>query len=838
MDLPSLVRAAIASVSGDPLARHRVRAEAYLNLLPAQPKQPGSTRTVGPGDHWVLAVKNEPWYPVYMNAPDADRVSLGIALLDGMNARDLDNFNAFAAPTVLGGLARRVPRHDQDDRHLVLTLTKRVVDRGRWHSVESVAYAASVLEHVASLGDSIQPHESEIRQLIDKLSTHGAVPASDLGRIRSRLLRLVGQTGMVSSLLDRGDTWGLDVLAYLKRQPDVATLEPLLLHLGEATTVSPTRRWTVGTHELLPIGDAEALIRHMVDASFDARLLEQRFIDSSPFQPANASLVRGAYWAAAAGRWDWVPETLGRAGLHWALSGRNDNYARDQRLANTTVGLLADLGTPEALVALGRIQAKVRNRNVAKSVAAALDRAALSAGVTASELLELAVPHMGLDEHGRREVRVGPGVATFVVEPGGEATLQWSVGGRVSAAVPTAMLAENKSGVASAKSELKELRKALSVERGRLENLLVEDRSWEFADWAERYRRHPLTAAVGAHLIWRFLIGGDWVAGLPDGDVVTRSDGAPLSIEPSTRVGVWHPIRATPGEIMAWRSFMLEHEIRQPFKQAFREVYLLTPAEEATELYSNRFAGHVLDYPVARALMGARRWGTNFLGPFDGGFEGIAKREFRSHGMRAEFYHDAIEIDGDDGAGPVLHCSTDQVRFVQLARGGDALPLRDVPPVVFSEAMRDVDLFVGVSSIAADVNWQDAGRDRNARFEDYWQRAAFGELTASAESRREVLAWMLPQLAIADRLTLEDRYLRVRGDRRSYRIHLGSANILMEPNDEYLCIVPGRGAGSAGSKVVLPFDDDHRLSVILSKAMLLANDRSITDPSIVRQIDR
>jgi hypothetical protein len=32
----------------------------------------------------------------------------------------------------------------------------------------------------------------------------------------------------------------------------------------------------------------------------------------------------------------------------------------------------------------------------------------------------------------------------------------------------------------------------------------------------------------------------------------------------------------------------------QPFKPAFREVYLVTPAELETRLYSNRFAAHVL----------------------------------------------------------------------------------------------------------------------------------------------------------------------------------------------------------------------------------------------------
>ncbi|WP_345152974.1 hypothetical protein, partial [Nonomuraea rubra] len=61
----------------------------------------------------------------------------------------------------------------------------------------------------------------------------------------------------------------------------------------------------------------------------------------------------------------------------------------------------------------------------------------------------------------------------------------------------------------------------------------------------------------------------------------------------------------------------------------------------------------------------------------------------------------------------------------------------------------------------------------------------------------------------------------------------GSGNILMEPNDAYLCIVPGGG----GDQVFLPFEEDGgMLSVILSKAFLLAADTAITDPSITRQL--
>jgi hypothetical protein len=57
----------------------------------------------------------------------------------------------------------------------------------------------------------------------------------------------------------------------------------------------------------------------------------------------------------------------------------------------------------------------------------------------------------------------------------------------------------------------------------------------------------------------------------------------------------------------------------------------------------------------------------------------------------------------------------------------------------------------------------------------------------------------------------------------------------MQPDDSYLCIVPSRG--KSDGKVFLPFEDD-RLSLILSKAFLLAADTKITDNTILRQIKR
>jgi hypothetical protein len=152
---------------------------------------------------------------------------------------------------------------------------------------------------------------------------------------------------------------------------------------------------------------------------------------------------------------------------------------------------------------------------------------------------------------------------------------------------------------------------------------------------------------------------------------------------------------------------------------------------------------------------------------------------------------------------------------------------------VFSEVMREVDLFVGVASVGNDPDWHAGGRER--RHADYWQSYSFGELSATARTRRAALERIVPKLKNADRCTFSDRFLVVRGEICTYCIHLGSGNVLMEPGNRYLCIVPVQGAKS-DDRLFLPFEGDGRLSLILSKALLLADDLSITDPTIKSQI--
>ena len=424
--------------------------------------------------------------------------------------------------------------------------------------------------------------------------------------------------------------------------------------------------------------------------------------------------------------------------------------------------------------------------------------------------------------------------------------------------MPAAVKTDFADDLKELKQAAKDIQKMLPAQRERLDQFYLARKSWPYPLWRQRYLDHPLIGTLARRLIWtltRDKLTSDAI--FSEGHLVDHANRPVDWPDGDTTVEPWHPIARPVDNVLAWRRWLEEHEVRQPFKQAHREIYLLTDAERQTNVYSNRFAAHILRQHQFNALCAARGWKNKLRLLVDDEFP-PATRLLPAWNLRAEFW---IEGVGDDyevdttGAGSFLRIATDQVRFYALdavehrghasgggyyTRGAEKHRCTDCagagfPPLVFSEVMRDVDLFVGVASLGNDPAWADGGP--NARHLEYWRNYAFGELGESAKTRRQVLERLMPRLKIADRCSFAERFLIVRGDLRTYKIHLGSGNILMEPNDQYLCIVPGRSQ-SPTAKLYLPFEGDQMLAVILSKAMLLAADRQIKDPTITRQIAR
>ena len=321
--------------------------------------------------------------------------------------------------------------------------------------------------------------------------------------------------------------------------------------------------------------------------------------------------------------------------------------------------------------------------------------------------------------------------------------------------------------------------------------------------------------------------------------------GQEIPINDETCFKLWHPIDSSEEDILAWRIWLEEKNWIQPIKQAHREVYLLTDSEKNTRIYSNRFAAHIIKQHQFKALCEHRGWKSSLILYVDDVFP-HPRKLIQDFGLQAEFWVEGLG-DGSDTneAGTFLYLTTDQVRFKkqqspsdtsrrfpQENREVDSLPLVEVPPLVLSEIFRDIDLFIGVASVGNDPDWKDAGQNEHR---DYWSSYSFGDLSEFAKIRREILLRLLPKTKIAHRCKLLDRFLEVQGSLRTYKIHLGSGNILMSPHDQYLCIVT---APKNTDQIMLPFEGDRVFSIILSKAMLLAEDDKIKDPTIVSQIKK
>ncbi|MEV1004759.1 DUF4132 domain-containing protein [Nonomuraea sp. NPDC050202] len=653
----------------------------------------------------------------------------------------------------------------------------------------------------------------------------------------SREVVLAPLVGLLRSpLLNPGEPWADRILSEELDETWTALLE----HALTASGSKPSARWARTARTLMDqAGTEEARARL---TGWLALVGGPRSLPMEGYEhhtdPHNAVALRGLIWLLGCLPAQPATSRMLAALAESALRKVPRLGPRHPPTATSAIHALARLDGDDALGHLARLAVTVTHKPTTKVLDGVLDAKARALGVSRDEVAELGVPAYGLTEVGRLVRTVADATAELTVTAG-KAALSWrNDKGRTVRSPPVSVRSGHAEELAALKGVVKDVNKMLTAQSDRLDRMFLAQRSWTYATWRARHLDHPLLGTLARRLIW--LAGG--VPCLWAGGALRDLDGTEVRPAPGADVRLWHPIGRNPDEVLGWRRRLEWHEITQPFKQAHREVYLLTEAERAAGGHSARFAGHVLRQHQLHALALARGWRHDLHMAVDGSFP-PATRDLPGWGVRAEFWCGPDHRNSDwTPSGAYLHVVTGELRFyppgAETHHGGfidprhsPPLPLTQIPPLVFSEIMRDADLFVGVASVGADPAWQDGGP--GGTFRDYWTSYGFGPLSATARTRHDLLSRLLPRLAIADRCSLDDRFLHVRGDLRSYKIHLGSGNILMSPVDAYLCIVPKSGSEAP---VFLPFEGDQVLAVILSKAMMLAGDTAIRDPSITAQL--
>lgn len=287
--------------------------------------------------------------------------------------------------------------------------------------------------------------------------------------------------------------------------------------------------------------------------------------------------------------------------------------------------------------------------------------------------------------------------------------------------------------------------------------------------------------------------------GFLEGNKLTDYAGNSVILSDNDTAVTAHPYTLyTDGHWSEYQKYLFENKLVQPFKQVFRELYVKT-AEEAEMTHSLRYAGNQIQPGKTVACLKSRRW----VADVENGLQKVYYKE----DIVAEIYAMADWFSPADIEAPTLE-------WVQFShrKTGQPLTLKDIPDIIFSEVMRDVDLAVSVAHAG--------GVDPETSHSTVEMRAALLEFT-------------LPLFKLKN-VRIEGSHAYIDGKLASYTVHLGSG-VVHKQGGAMIAILPVHSQHRG--KLFLPFaDDDPKTAEILTKVLFLAEDSKIKDPSIIGQI--
>jgi Domain of unknown function (DUF4132) len=250
-----------------------------------------------------------------------------------------------------------------------------------------------------------------------------------------------------------------------------------------------------------------------------------------------------------------------------------------------------------------------------------------------------------------------------------------------------------------------------------------------------------------------------------------------------------------------FQSYCFDKQLKQPFKQIFRELYVPTPDELKEKSISRRYAGHQVQPKQTLALLKTRGWRVDYE-------EGLQK-VFHKYGYQVKLYAMADWFSPAEIESPTL----ETIEFHSL-KDYKNIAFEDINPRIFSEVMRDIDLVVSVAHVG--------GVDPEA--------------SQSSIEMRTVLLRETLRLFKINNVEIKANHAIIKGILAEYSVHLGSAIVHQMPG-KYLSILPVHSQHRG--RIFLPFaDDDPKSAEIMSKVLLLSKDNEIQDPTVLRQIDR
>ncbi|MFB9053857.1 DUF5724 domain-containing protein [Formosa undariae] len=341
------------------------------------------------------------------------------------------------------------------------------------------------------------------------------------------------------------------------------------------------------------------------------------------------------------------------------------------------------------------------------------------------------------------------------------------------------------------------LSRQYSRTRVSLENAMVNEDEFT-AKEIHNMMQHPIVKVMLSKLV--MYVPEREITGFYNEGTLTDASGKthPLSEDDVLRIAhASHLYQAVEWDL--YQKHVFAERITQPFKQVFRELYLITNDEREHSNRSERYQGHQIQPKKTVALLRGRGWTVSM--------EDGLQKVYHKRGFIATMYAMADWYSPSEAEAPTL----EDICFHAIDTY-KRIPLTEIPPVVFSEIMRDIDLVVSVAHVG--------GVDPEASHSTMEMRGALAEASA--------LLFKLKNI------TVKERHIFIKGTLGEYSIHLGSGQV--SKNGLSLSIIPVHSQHRG--RMFLPFvDEDPKSAEIISKMKLLSEDNKIQDPTILAQIN-
>ncbi len=486
----------------------------------------------------------------------------------------------------------------------------------------------------------------------------------------------------------------------------------------------PALRWTTG-EPLTPV-----VLQYLLQcqARISAVTLEKRageivaLVDKTTSAAFAGALWSGWLGQGANAKESWcLPLVAALADAHIipVMRRQIDSWTKSARgvMAAKTTAALALVNDEQAYAEIDSIASQVKQQQVKQVARKALLEIARRLNISAEELSDRVAPRLGFDEQGQRVFDYGP--RQFTAKLGLDRTLSLSDStGKRLTSLPKPGARDDAEKAAAAQATWKllksQLGQAVKAQNQRMESAMVTQRCWTVDSWQTLFLHHPLLRSFAVTLVWGVLAApADSIQILfrPLEDAtLTNANDEQVTLPTVGFVRLIHPIELDEPTLAAWKQHLSDYDIVQPFAQLERPIHRVSEEERAATTLE-KYQGYVISGGAFKGRYQKADWQRGSIE--DAGIYHEILKVFPEAGIEALLKISGAPV-GYENEWTLALKSLTFFKDASIKQGGrifytvkddqHVMQLGDVPPLIYSEVLSDVQAFA--SSGQYDEDWK------------------------------------------------------------------------------------------------------------------------------------